>query len=352
VDPFAIWWLQQRQTLGNSWQGFNVTDADAETAAGTEEGTPVVVTGVDSGDLLESSITIKAKQIRIEYTLLKRIAGDSILGNVTDNDYLQYLAFDSGTCAPNDNSVQAPNNCLVAHGMSGAVPGTDQSINETQGTNYYDPTNGEGLIDPQSIKAIKNYFDPDAVLPPGAEADEPDPRIVALDPAVGVDATVYSGCARLIIQSISDPALTPVWNSTATNGVAYGTHGGYWTNGVEPPVVDIAAWDTGTGVAGAYSAEINAGGSVIYGYNWNTKLLSAKGDYRITFVLEGNSCPFDLNTVFDETTKSVNVGERRPAVVLAEGDFGGTGEEGGLAYIDVSVGASGGGGGGGGRGKP
>lgn len=347
--PFAIWWLQQRQALGNSWQGFNVTDADAETAAGTVAGTPVVVTGVDTGDLLESSITIKAKQVRLEFTLFKRVEGDPTLGNATDNGYTQYLAFGSGICVPADNSTLAPNNCLVAHGMSGAVPGTDQSINEIQGTNFYDNLNGEGLLDPRAIKSVKNYFDPDAIV---VQADEPDPRIIPVDPAVGMDATIYSGCARLIIQPISDATLTPVWASDASDGVAYGNHGGYWTNGLEPPVVDVAAWDTGAGEAGNYSAEINAGGSLIFGYNWNTKLLSNKGDYRITFVLEGAACPLGLNTMFDASTKSVNVGERRPATVVAADDIGGTGGEGGLAYVDVNIGASGGGGGGGGNGRP
>lgn len=28
--PVKIWWLQQRQTLANAWQVFNITDADAE----------------------------------------------------------------------------------------------------------------------------------------------------------------------------------------------------------------------------------------------------------------------------------------------------------------------------------
>lgn len=339
--PTRTWWLQQRQGLGNSWQSFSMFDETAEAAAGTTPGTPVVITGVDTGDLLESSITINAKQIRLEYTLLKRVEGDATLGNATDDDYVQYLAFGSGTCVPNDNSTLAPNNCMVTLGMSGAVPNTDQSINEIQGTNYADLTLSEGLLDPQTIKTVKNYFDPDAIV---IAADEPDPRIVAVDPPVGMDATVYSVCARLVIQPITDSTLPPVWFSDASGGVAYGNHGGYWTNGLGAPVVDIAAWDTDSGVGGNYSAEINAGGSLIYGYNWNTKLLSFKGDYRITFVLEGDACPYDLNTVFDATTLSVNVGERRPATVVAAGHVNLTGGEGGLAYVDVNIGTSGGGG--------
>jgi hypothetical protein len=340
--PAKIWWLQQRQTLGNNWQVFNITDAAAE--GGASSTTPVVVTGIDTGDLLESSITISAKQIRTEFTLLKRVTYDGQLENATDSDYTAYLAFNGGTCVLEDNSTLAPNNCFAAHNMSGAVPGTDQSINEIQGTDYGEITQG-GLIDPQLVKVVKNYFDPTLLV---VEAEEPgDPRIVAVDPPVGIDATVYSACARLIIQRITDPTHVPVWSSTAIGGVAAGEHGGYWTNGngIDPPLVDVAAWD------GTYSAETNAGGSVIYGYNWNTKEdSSGGGDYRLTFVLEGDACDYDLNTVFDSTTKSVNVGERRPARVMSADDLGGTGNEGGLVYVDVNIAQSGGGGGGGGGG--
>ena len=338
--PTKIWWLQQRQGLGNSWQVFNITDAAAE--VGTSLSTPVVVTGIDTGDLLESSITIKAKQIRTEFTLLKRVEFDGQLLNAEDPNYTPYLAYGSGECLLEDNSTLAPNNCFAAHNMSGAVPGTDQSINEIQGTDFGEITQG-GLVDPQSVKVVKNYFDPTI---PVVMADEPDPRIVLLDPAVGMDATIYSACARLIIQRITDSALVPVWSSDASGGVAAGAHGGYWTNGISPPLVDVAAWN------GTYSAETNAGGSVIFGYNWNTKEDSAGGgDYRLTFVLEGDACSYDLNTVFDSTTKSVNVGERRPARVVSADDLGGTGNEGGLAYVDVNIAQSGSGGGGGGRGK-
>lgn len=161
-----------------------------------------MITGVDTGDLLESSITIKAKQIRTEFTLLKRVIADPVLGNATDPDYVNYLDFGSGSCVLGDNVSIAPNNCFAAHNMSGAVPGTDQSINEIQGSDFGD-TNQGGLIDPQAVKVVKNYFDPNT-----------DPRIVLVEPPVGMDATVYSGCARLVIQRITNPALTPVWSST------------------------------------------------------------------------------------------------------------------------------------------
>ena len=64
--------------------------------------------------------------------------------------------------------------------MSGAVPGTDQSINEIQG----------------------NDFGPGGTVNPGSQT--------VLDPIAlkGYHATVYSGCARLIVQKITaDPAV-------------------------------------------------------------------------------------------------------------------------------------------------
>lgn len=78
----------------------------------------------------------------------------------------------------------------------------------------------------------------------------------------------------------------------------------------------------------------------------NTKLLSDKGDYRLTFMLEGSEadggkCPNLLNTVFGGTTKSVNVGERRPATALSAAEMKGTHGESGLVYVDVAIGASG-----------
>ena len=51
-----------------------------------------------------------------------------------------------------------------------------------------------------------------------------------------------------------------------------------------------------------YSAEINVKGKVIYGYNWNTRVLSdGPGYYRITFSMDGNGNDkeIQLNTVID-----------------------------------------------------
>jgi len=328
-----VWWLQQRQP-NNAWQVFNAVDPKTSS--------PVVVTGVDTGDLLESSTSIKAKQIRTEFTLLKRIAESTQLGSVTDEDFADKLATafgDDNTCALEDNLTYAPNNCFAALNMSGAVPGTDQSIAEIQGTDYgsgdVDGNNLPGemiLIDPQTIKVVKNYFDPTKLV---ITADDPDPRIVPVEPAVGVDATVYSGCARLLIQKISGSISEIYWDSVE--------HSWMPRSVINAPVIDLRTWES------TYTAEINAGGSVIYGYNWNTKNASeGSGTYRLTFVLEGNTsngglCTNSLNTVFDDSSLSVNVGASRPATIVSQSALGGTAGEGGAVYVDIDVIVGGGG---------
>jgi len=152
------------------------------------------------------------------------------------------------------------------------------------------------------------------------------------------------------------------WSSDVdTNG-----HGGQWVGDALDPVVDVAAWDN------TYSAEINAGGSVINGYNWNTKAnLDGSGRYRLTFVLEGdagdggrcttplNTTP--LNTVFGPDTenqvtletKLVNPGNVNPGTVLSADALAAIGAhhgEGGAAYVDINIQSTGQGGGGGGQG--
>ena len=70
-----VWWLQQR--AANKWQAYPPGDPDTSTA--------VDVSAVDVGDLLESSRSIKAKQIRTEFTLLMDATSDpDFAGGVLD----------------------------------------------------------------------------------------------------------------------------------------------------------------------------------------------------------------------------------------------------------------------------
>lgn len=279
-----VWWLQERTQ--NKWQAFDPKHLLADGK--------VIVTAVDWGDLLESG-ALNTRQIRTEITLLKDVSTDPV--------YSPKIAFD--VSVPCDVATD-PEACFATYRMSGAVPGTDQSINEIQG-NDFGPGTG-AYIGTQTV------LDPVAVK--------------------GYHATVYSSCARLIIQKVDSPA-TLSWDSSA----------GYWVNGAGAPILTLTAY------GGTYKAEVNAGGSLIYGYNWNAKSV-VPGNYRLTYVLdgwtnEGGRCPNPVNALFDESTTIINTGELAAGVVLSQADLdaypGGTGVEGGAAYVDITIKAKGGG---------
>jgi hypothetical protein len=265
-DP-TTWWLQERTE--NRWQVFHMGATQ-----------PFVVTAVDFGDLLESA-SLNMKQVRTEVGLF--------LDANTNSEFSPYVAF-GGACTLDPTT---PNNCFAAHSMSGAVPGTDQSINEVQGTEYPGTL---VMLDPTTVKS--------AVTLEGVSVD--------------VHATVYPRCSRLLIQRLTG---VPVWNPSS----------GTWS-GADPAAVDIAAY------TGAYTAEINAGGSMIFGYNWKTKV-EPPGTYRLTFVIDGPSKCAVSNTVFDATTALVNEGNLNHGHLMTQADLLALGgDEGGIAYLDVYVG--------------
>jgi hypothetical protein len=288
-DTLRVWWLQERTQ--NRWQ---VYDPVVPTGYG-----PLVVTAVDVGDLLESAPLIKNKQVRTEFTLLQQV-DSTLLGALGAQLWADGLYPAFGWA---DQPV------FGAMKMSGAVPGTDQSINEIQGGDYGPgPTVGElagtgALIDPRTVKT-------------GTDAS---------GVVTGYDAIVYSRGARLVIQKVTAPAgLT--WDSTANEWIGV-------PGAVSAPIVDVGTAD------GTYSPEVTAGGTVVYGYNWSTQTAAAlgSGTYRLTFVLDSGVGV--LNTAFDASTKLVNAGESNPSTVvpaIAGGDAG-------IAYVDVQVQLGGGG---------
>lgn len=266
-DGAKVWWLQQRAE--NTWQAYDPV---------LPAGSTLAVTAVDIGDLLESAPTIRQKQVRTEFTLLQR----------ADTTLLGVLGAQLFTQASIGSFDWASQPVFAAMSMSGAVPGTDQSINEIQGTDY----GASGVLTSTGVMI--------------------DPRTVKTDSVTGegFDATVYSSHAMLVIQRVTgDDTSSLTWNATANK----------WVGNVSDPFVSISAAD------GTYSAEINAGGSLIYGYNWNTVANAGEsGTYRLTFVLDAAS-----NADFAGTLL-VNPGEANPsAVASVAGD--------GLAYVDVTV---------------
>jgi hypothetical protein len=176
-----------------------------------------------------------------------------------------------------------------------------------------------------------------------------------LDPEEVTDnpgATVYSHCARLVIQRLMvdrghDDLQYLIWDGE--NG--WIEPPGYEPNLINPPIYDGRVWEGGDG-PGYYSAEINVKGKIIYGYTWNVrKNNEGVGDYRITFSLESGT-PNTLNTFFvDGVTQILQVveeggetdesdeGGARPVI-----DFGHN-----LTYLDMRIAGKTSGGGGGGK---
>ena len=269
------------------------------------------MSAVDVGDLLESSPSISTRQIRTEFNMLQSVpSSDPELGQYVVTDWSSPVP---SPCVVPTNAGQS-DGCFAALAMSGAVPGTEQTINEAQGTDF-----GPGT---GSYPGTRTFVDPTTVRP----------AMTATGTSIPINAIDYSACARLVIQKIDG---TPAWDRTT----------GQWTGaGVGSPVVNVSAY------GGTYSAEINSGGGLVYGYNWNAKT-SATGTYRLTFVLDGNDlegpqCPTtDATELTPNVTKLVNVGEANPAHIVYAGDSQ-LGDEGGLVYIDLTLSTRGGGGGG------
>lgn len=299
-----VWWLQKR--AANFWKAFSV---------GHDVQTRLAVSAVDIGDLLESTPSIATRQIRTEFNLLQSVSpSDPELGPYVVTDWSTTIPAPCVVPTAAGQSV----GCFAAVAMSGAVPGTEQSGNETQGTDF-----GPGTAPNPGTRTFVNP----ATVRLATDVD---------GNAIPINALVYSHCARLVIQKIEGGA---VWDRTT----------GQWSgSGVGSPVVNVAAY------AGSYPVEVNSGGGIVYGFNWNAKTAST-GTYRLTFVLDGNDtqgpqCPTQLATRFDPSiTKLVNIGESNPSHIIYAGDSQ-LGDEGGLAYIDLTLTPKGGGKkGGGGR---
>lgn len=186
--------------------------------------------------------------------------------------------------------------------------------------------------------------------------------------AGGMQATVYSHCARLTIQKLlvdrDDPRLAVLqW----VPGEGWKEPEGNEVDLINPHIFNGSVHEGGDG-PGYYSAEINVKGKIIYGYTWNVRLLNddtpvegsevrtPAGDYRITFSFDEVCGSALLNTKFTGDTKIIVPLEVvvLEAIMLAEEED--TGDEGGgtgvidpehnLTYIDVRILERGGGGGG------
>lgn len=148
-----------------------------------------------------------------------------------------------------------------------------------------------------------------------------------------LDAMVYSKAARLTIQRLmidpSDPAVDALsW---------YAKDGKWVGTGITEPKVNLV---TGTGEdgPGAYGAELNIQGKVVYGYNWTADY---GGVYRITFSLDGANNAGVLNTnITNDTALAASEEETSSDVTATAAGAGGTEYIDGtdnLTYVDVVV---------------
>lgn len=140
------------------------------------------------------------------------------------------------------------------------------------------------------------------------------------------EATVYSHNARLVIQKLPFPPDKCLLNWDSSNA--------RWRGDAGEPLFNGGVWMDADG-PGYYSAEINVGGKVIYGYNWDVKKNGeGAGHYRITFALDPVNGHIPLNTFFQTTQVKL-------ADDAADGGSGGgaavVDHANNLTYIDVKI---------------
>lgn len=159
------------------------------------------------------------------------------------------------------------------------------------------------------------------------------------------NSLIYSGCAKLVIQKFDSSPIACEWLKTGENPT------GSWSgSGIGAPLFDGGVWESIDGPEG-YSAEINIGGKVIYGYNWDTRITGeGPGFYRITFALiDDELTGTQLNTFINESTYILAAEEEVENALTAESiktdssevDLGGgipqINAQYNLTYIDIEL---------------
>lgn len=164
----------------------------------------------------------------------------------------------------------------------------------------------------------------------------------------GLQATIYSPCARLTIQKLlvdrevlaDDPSLLTWVPEEGWLGSASVI--------INNPIFNMAVHDAADG-PGYYNAEINVKGKIIFGYTWNVRRLNeGAGDYRITFSFDQVCDTVNLNTFFTPgVTEIILPEEEEESTLVASDDEGGESPVGGatamldtlnnLTYIDVRI---------------
>jgi len=172
----------------------------------------------------------------------------------------------------------------------------------------------------------------------------------------GLRASVYTPCARLTIQKLvperDDLRLdTLVWVPTK----GWTEPEGVTTDLINEPIFNTAVYESTVDGPGAFPAEINVKGKIMYGYTWSVRDLNdeivnggiATGDYRLTFSLD-STCGGEIvqNTFFEEgvtdfiENELVDSDEGEVVVTGEEPETGATADldwDKDLTYIDIRI---------------
>jgi hypothetical protein len=311
ADVICKAFLQQDEL--NEWQA-----ASADMSA-----SPVLVDWIDWGDNLESVAWSLNSMVRTEVVLLQDLFefdcpadldGDGLVGI---NDFLFVLGEWGGPGGDvNGDGDTDILDLLAVLGQWGACPALATEMLEYRMRHLF----GRGKDEMWGLSTIGE------LVPEEMEYDYQ---------TTYPQATVYSPCARLIIQRLlvdrGDPRLDSLeWVPTE----GWTEPAGEPDELINPPIYNNAAWEGGHG-PGFYSAEVNVKGRVIFGYTWNVRKLNEDaGDYRITFSLDA-TCGGSilLNTWFDEAQIVPPEDEELPpagGVAVIDVDNN-------LTYIDITI---------------
>lgn len=159
----------------------------------------------------------------------------------------------------------------------------------------------------------------------------------------GNRSTVFSNCARFTIQKLN-VAREDIDqdNLTWVPGEGWDEVEGYPDNLINAPIYNSAVYEGGVEGPGAYSAEINVKGRIIYGYTWDVRKLNddGAGDYRLTFSLDDTCSTVSRNTAFVEGVTNILVPLEILEAVEAEPVEGGVGvldTANNLTYMDIRI---------------
>ena len=236
-----VWWLQKRTP--EFLEG-------AERRPSTLD-TPLVVSAVDIGDLLESSPSIATRQIRVEFNLLQSVPDRPRLGSYVA-DWTDYTG-----------GLPLPAPCTVPD-VAGESIGCFAAFGDERGRARHRAVRqrdaGQRLRSWSYGRAYRH-----------SDPARPDHGAGWRHSGWRASQSARS-CTRTARACSSRRSRDPVWNPAHRSVGRRQRPGGQHSRPTRPY---------------AWTVETTSGGSIVYGYNWNAKTATT-GTYRLTFVLDGN----------------------------------------------------------------